>query len=582
MLQTISLWSLVQSSALLIILLQLRFNYLCLIGTRMSISKADPSFFITPLPTIRSPGASPSERGISILQAMNDDVRELNRLIDLYNRADDFITRINILKQLDQRQQYLDDAYPDDIIAMVPDYQLHMYTSLHQAICRQREQLHVDSNYQLLAIYEPDLGRELSNVIQGMSTADIAQLMQVLASGVRKNLRARLASIAPTNRAYQDFLIQHDIMFIGGGNSVNFAFVDRISQQRIILKLENRLNIPKRAERELRDAQQNSSSFLIREWSDRRAVFDDPKTNKKTVRRLIVVDYTQARILEDIPTQSDIIAQQMQAVDIALAQILLYKKMHNLGKTWTDGKGSNIFFHRDPRTVCMVAEVADCKAFYPCDPINRTAYFSGSPIVTVGVSAPELMCQTPGTVNIEQLTVYAIGKNLYESLLVFVPSAYQKYFAPDQNDKRLSDAVELTNNYFKHPIFAEPFQSLIQHMTCADPAARMSNDDLFTQLLDIKFAAHPQREQYQQICQKLKVISGFTLDDENQQKKNEFLLRCYEDILLPQADLLAIDQRLSRVIQKYATIAPSTIYKEALSAQRKDESHLDHTKGLGE
>lgn len=549
----------------------------------MSFSKSESSFFIPSLPLVRAPTSTLYARGIETLERMNNDMQRLNSLIDEYNHAQNRTDRIQKLKQLDALCQFIDDGYNDDEVAFFPDYQKIIYTALQEALIAQRAVLYLDSNYKSKAAFVSDSGRELSDVIDTMSTEDVAQIMQLLSTGKRRDLRKQLAQIAPGNSAYQIFLIQHDIEFIGGGNSRNFVFVNRASQQRILLKLENSLGNSKKPERELRAAMkdaENKSNFLVRQWSDRRAAFRDPETNAITIRRLTVMDYSIGTIVNDMPLETDLVAQQNLAVDMALAQIMIYKKMHLLNKTWTDGKTENILFHRDPQTQTMIGEIADCKAIYDCDPrtgkIINSRYASGTPFA----SAPEYTDNEAHTVDVDRACVYTIGKNLYESLLRFAPHAYKNYFKPNAKGRAPYEVNELSDKYFNHEIFAEPFKSLIQSMTRADPAARISDDKLFSQLLDIKFAQHPEHEQYQQACQKIEQILAFDLETEEQQQRREFVFKCYEILLNPQPDLGKLNRGLERVLQRYQARQPTTIYKEALDSQKKSGDQMNVTKGL--
>ncbi|MCX7090882.1 MAG: hypothetical protein NTU48_05475 [Legionellales bacterium] len=544
------------------------------------------SFFIEPLPLIHAAVKKLHARGAGLLSRINEDIHQLNDLINEYNQVSKHTDRIAKLKQLEATQQRLDDAYSDDQISFCstffsPDYQSFVYTALHQSLYQQRTRLRLGSDDQMSAILEPDSGQELSDVLDGMAMDEIVQIMQVLASRASNRIHPQLTKIAPLNVAYQNFLIQHDVECIGGVNSKNFVFTHRLRQQRIVLKLENRLNTPKKNERELRallSEKENEPSFLVPEWSDRRAVFIDPGTNQSMMRRLTVMDYNEGSTLHDLPVEADSVAQQNLAIDVALAQIMIYKKMHLLGRTWTDGKGDNLLLHRDPSTQCMVAEIADCKAMYTFNLETGTAEFEEAICRSIGRSAPELLAETPEIIDVDKAAVYTIGKNLFESLLCFVPMAYQEYVSPVKKEGVASyKNVELPNQFFNHPVFDGPFKALIQGATRADPTARISNDDLFLKLLDIKFAQHLEYAQYQQISQNLKRILGFDLSFEERQQRNEFVLKCYKAVLTPDQDLERLDQRLTRVIQKYEARPVSTIYKEALGSQKK--AGFDENKG---
>ncbi|NDH67930.1 MAG: hypothetical protein EBY22_08545 [Gammaproteobacteria bacterium] len=552
----------------------------------MSYSEDEQVFFIEPLQFIHPAVKKLHARGAGLLNSINEDIQQLNDLITEYNRANNLTDRIAKLKQLEATRQRLDDVYGDDQISFFsfyfsPDYQSSVYTALHQSLYQQRTRLRLESVGQMSTTLESDSGQELSDVLDEMSMDDIVQIMQILASGASNGIHQQLTKIAPQNLAYQNFLIQHDVECIGGGNSKNFAFTHRLRQQRTLLKLENRLNTPKKNEREFRalmSEKENEPSFLVREWSDRRAVFIDPRTNLSTIRRLTVMDYNEGSSLSDLPVEADIAAQQNLAIDVALAQIMIYKKMHLLGRTWTDGKGDNLLLHRDPITQCMVAEIADCKAIYTFNPETGTAEFEEPICRSIGRSAPELLVETPDIIDVDKAAVYTVGKNLFESLLCFVPEAYQKYVTP-VNKKGVAayQRVELLDQSFNHPIFDVPFKALIQDTTRAYPAARISNDELFLKLLDIKYTQHPESAQYQQIGQKLKQIIEFDLPSEEKQQRKEFVFKCYQFLLIPEQDLNKLDQRLNRVIQKYEERTASSIYKEALSSQKK--AGVDENKG---
>ena len=544
----------------------------------MSHNAKEAPFFIQPLHPIRPPGTRVSVRGAEILQRMNRDIQQLNQLITAYNRADNRKDRVGKLQLLDRERQRLDDEYGDIVVSAVPDYQTNVYVALQHAMYQQRRLLHVDSNYQMLAIFQADSGRELSDILDSMTTEEVTQIIQVLSTAKAKTIRKSLSAIAPLNHSYQALLIQHDIDFIGGANSKNFSFVNRQNAQRIIMKVENRLDTPKKEERELRTALSNEkdeTSFLVREWSDRRVVYEDPTSHKMQARRLIVMDCSQGRTLEDLPLEADIPAQQQLAVDIALAQIMVYKKMHLLGKTWTDGKGENIFFYRDPLTQHMRAEIADCKAIFSCDPRLGVMPPDDGYLHTPGSTAPELMTKQTNPINVDKAAAYTIGRNLYESLLKFVPKAYIKYFTPTASGQCPYEAIELDQNYFKHAIFAEPYQSLVQSLVNADPNARISLDELYLQLLEIKYAQHPNVVQYQHINQNIRQILAFDLDDTEKLLRSEFIYKCYQALLSSAVDLDKMNNRLERVLQRYSARPPTTIYKTALDTHKKGEKPKD-------
>ena len=547
----------------------------------MTHSGNERSFYIAPLPFVTSPRPDLSVRGEAFLARINKDIRQLNLLISEYNATSDRTEQIAKLKQLDISRQRLDDTYPDQELSHFPDYHTAIYTALQEALYQQRSLLHLGSNYQKIAIFEPDLGQELSDVLDGLSTEEVGQIMQVLAQGKgkAKSIHQKLTQIAPMNLAYQTFLIQNDVDFVKGGNSKNCAFVNRQHQTRILLKLENRLNSPKKEERELRNLlneQTPDDNFLVREWSDRRAAYTDPKTNKVIIRRLIVMDCSPGRTISDLPLETDVPAQQNLAIDTALAQIMIYKKMHLLGKTWTDGKGDNLLLHRDPQTQKMVAEIADCKAIYPCDAANGTADFQAPVVITPRWSAPELLAHKPGVIHTGKAAVYTIGRNLFESLLSFAPTAYQRYLTPRADGTCPCDVEEFPDQYFNHPVFDGPFKELIQSMVVSDAAARISDDELFLKLLDIKFAQHPQFAEYQHISQNLKRILEFDLPTEEKLQRNEYVYKCYQSLMVTQPDFTKLDQRLNRVVQRYEARSVTTIYKGALDSQKKaglDESN---------
>lgn len=192
------------------------------------------------------PGSSSSKFHASV----NKDILEINALIQEFNKVQDKLKQITILKDIYRYKQKMDNKYSDIDISASNEYQNAIQFQLFNQIKEQFKVCGIPSLCNLLNS-NPDVSEppnSLAEIIANMGPSKAKKLLEILSEGAAfdRNMLIQLyQSTDPEYHEYQDFLGNNAINFLGGGNSLNFMVTPTNGTPPYVLKIENRLGMPK-------------------------------------------------------------------------------------------------------------------------------------------------------------------------------------------------------------------------------------------------------------------------------------------------------------------------------------------------
>jgi serine/threonine protein kinase len=157
---------------------------------------------------------------------------------------------------------------------------------------------------------------------------------------------------------YRDFLTNHQITYLGGGNSQNFIVLNTTTQRRQVLKLEERLDAPKLPARE---AMSEMGHNFAHEHGERAVVVSNSLTGEgQTVRSLTVTDYYPKGSVMSYAHGIDNPKERFEASAAIMQQMAeVYMELEENNFMFTDGKGANWLIDEDG-----MVHLADTKAIY--------------------------------------------------------------------------------------------------------------------------------------------------------------------------------------------------------------------------
>ncbi len=388
--------------------------------------------------------------------------QNINLLISQYNITHDRSEKITILKKIQGDITQFDHQFRPSMIAASPGY-LAIHEELFKKIKTQFAILRKPSLHQ---IHE---GRSspLSELITTMSPKKANALLAILIEGNTPNLKKKLAILYKQNDAgdeanrFRDFLQNHEISYLGGGNSKNFKITNINDGNESVLKVDCRLDMPKNVETHLRKELDSHFSPIEAE----RMVVCQDKHGRSICRTLLVTNYCQGGSLIDervrLNKVSDVINRASDRFQ-QMAEIML--RIQEAGCIFPDSKTTNWLVDEHQKL-----NLADTKSFLFTDKDGnydnkdpRNKYAIGI-IQTYGFTPPELA--EPTGQNADHVHAFILGKNIYHYLTGNYPDA----------------TVNGNDLNFDHPEFnteiGKMLTILIKNLVLPDPNTRMSMKD---------------------------------------------------------------------------------------------------------
>jgi serine/threonine protein kinase len=334
-------------------------------------------------------------------EKMYRDLVQLKRIIRLYlatiELAPERANQLrNLLFAINTKLSYLEQVYPDDIIK------------------------------------KPVAPQSLPDVISGMSPTKATKLVLELSKGASFKPENLAKLYHPKDKGYAEFLLflgTHRIEFLGGNNSKNFKVIENTSGVEWVLKIENRLGVPREVETYLAD--NALSGTLTTTYVSRPTVItksykkinsktgDEVNTQKTETRGLVVTEFCRGGDLESHGKKiKDGKSRLSSAYDIYSQMGEIFEKVRLSGNAFPDPKNTNWLIDENG-----VLKIADGKSFLsaPGGVIdNQQRYYHL--IRTRYMKPPEMR---ENTINVDAMHAYMLGKNLYQ----YVSGCSDEYLA---------------------------------------------------------------------------------------------------------------------------------------------------------
>lgn len=410
------------------------------------------------------------------LAALNHSLDDINQDIQAYHAASNtsLEEKRARLSALEAKMQAIDDVQSDRYIVVCPEYFTQFHTKLFDAIQKEKQLLD-----------KPAQPSTLADLIATMPPEKINELSEILANVSEDSLQARIEALYQPGeagkQAFDEFLTNHRIRFLGGNNSKNFVVHHIQTREKQVLKIENRLGYPKQPERVLEQSNDATlSSALTTVYAERRTVYDDynPTVHQRVARTLLVTDYCAGTDLETYGfniRHPHIKLITAVSIHISMAEIL--ESIQANQRAFPDMKNTNWLI--DASNQVRLADRKSLVATNRAGEITAETRYLRSPYMI----APEMNKKPKISFSADKMHAYILSKNLYQYLTGCNIDAF--YTSPDCKTIKL-DASEFD---FSHPIFRTPkgvaLKQLLKRTLRENPDDRLSLSQVNAELKSI-------------------------------------------------------------------------------------------------
>ncbi len=458
----------------------------------------------------------------------NKEIDELNILIEAYHHQTDVEQQKQQLKSIKEKLQYIQDIVPADVISELPDFRDNLHDKLFSEIQNEEKRLNPPSAESSLN------APNFESLIEGMSYKALCQFTSLLS---KKDMVAIKQLYSPSDhseeaQAYRNFMGQHSIEFLGGGNSKNFRLTHINSQKQSVIKIESRLGNPKQTERELR---KNISlePNLPKSSNERQVCYKDASNE-------LVTGYifeTECQMGGDVESCAfDFVKKPIEkrlekTVDVFEQMDKIFTQMANSEIAFPDAKNSNWLINQDGTLI-----LADTKSYLPSK--NNTLTMDDiwqnegyDLITTTPMRTPE-MTTSSTPIDVSPMHAYLLGKNMYQ----FVTGC------------KLSSLQEPRYFKFNDPIFqtleGRILQTIIQGTTEPYPPHRIKLDMVMTMLKKTREIMNTRKLCHQKIEQ--------LIQEDAQNISTYQTLRNKMNDTLDIADFDAISQKIFETYERHS------------------------------
>lgn len=496
---------------------------------------------LMPLLDAIEPGNLPPE-------AINQFVTDVNQLIGDYNHHE----KESTLKQMQEKMRDIEHQYRPSDLAGSPGYQ-----AAQEKLFQDIKDQFVNLDAQSIQDKQQDPS-SLPEIVANMSPEKAKMLLRILRRKKGAPIGEKLTKLyseedSPEAKQFRAFLCDHSVSFLGGENSRNFKVEHLQTGKTSVLKVDNRLNMPRSIEVHLRNQKALKDKFIPNDAERQLTV--KLKSDKIISRTLLVTKYchggdvlSHGQKLENIEERLDkasIIFEQMANImlDIQDAQCV-----------FPDAKITNWLVDGN-ENVC----IADTKSFLltdktgqysPSIPISGNEYYRL--IHTRCYSPPEFSLGSIDSRCIEADSTHAfiLGKNLFQ---------YTAGKDGIGNDAEVFD--------FRGPLFATTkggkYKALINNLVKPNPGDRMALRDAKDELFMIN------NPEFSDVLKKLKLLKCAADDPhmnayirQKQQEVNHAKTDQDKDNILNEMETMAGDlkadkaaENLRQVVKHYRTNA---------------------------
>jgi serine/threonine protein kinase len=430
--------------------------------------------------------ATKPEKMADFIKQVNEDCIELNIIIRKYNLHCDnpqsTDTEIkNSLQSIYELRKLIEDKYPAAFYGDCLDYREQIQDRLLQQLRKGFESIGIQSMLEH-AIYgkEAFLSEHgnplLAELIAQMPASKIAAMIAMLSAAEPNKLITLYEANEEGYATFQFFLTTHSISFLGGAHSKNFKVIHLKTKETSVLKIEYRMDMPKKLEAKLRAGSLHDVFTPI--MVERQGTFINSE-KKPITRTLLVTSYcVGGDLLQHASKQLSDTEKIRSALTIytQMASVLIAMCEQNV--VHTDMKNSNWMIDNKG-----ALRISDTKGF---DPIQNGVYTRNNTenlwygayeglVHTQGYDAFEYNCQ--GTFPADTFHAYILGKNLYE-------------YITGCKIEQLPLSTTVSNDHFILPIFRTDIgallKQLIQQLTETEYTKRCSVASALTKLKSIQ------------------------------------------------------------------------------------------------
>lgn len=424
------------------------------------------------IPPINAPNKACDDQFKIFLRQVNRDILEINKLIRKYNGASDRIKQIKKLQTIYRFKQNVENTYSDQYISMCPDYVKIIHFHLFEDFQKQFASLGITSLYNVTKLnprsefFNKKPLATLEELLADMPPVKAITMCAILESGAGFN-KLNLINLF---QSYQNFFhpSNNDIQFLGGNNSKNFKIIPKNGAFPYVLKIENRLTIPRTAEVMLRE---NNLRHVLTPISVERQVTIGAGRNTVT-RTLLITQLCPGSISQDLEKHKSDHSRYVSALSIysQMSEILL--KILENGCVFTDLKNDNWLLDADGMLM-----LADTKTFMFTDSDGQVDLKKNMEqwydlCSTAYMNPPELDMDSSldlvSPFDADKAHAYMLGKNLYHYL-----TRCSWFELIDNHD---ADIYNFNYSIFKTH-YGNALQLLVKGLIKPNPALRMSTKD---------------------------------------------------------------------------------------------------------
>lgn len=419
------------------------------------------------------------------IKSVNGDIDELNRLIKVYNDTRDKEGKIRALQGVYHYAKIVDSKYQAAYMSFSAGYRETIHQTLYSNVKKEFAKLGILSLHKVLEInpasppITPVNKDSFAEILANMSPEKTSRLLTILAEGAKFDLTdfKRLYSSGEEGyEEFQSFLKKHSIQFLGGGNSKNFKITSLADGSEIVLKVDNRLNMPKKVEAHLRE--HSLKATLTPVAAERQATYVDASSSERWTRTLLLTEFCAGGDLESHSKQRPNNAARLQsALDIYSQMGTILNDISRDGCGFPDMKNTNWLLDRNGRV-----RLADTKSFAFTDAVGNIDYKSPanewcSLLSTGYMNPPEFKRWDRVPFSADKMHSFMLGKNLYQYL---TQCDFEYLYGKN-------DAAEFD---FSAPIFqsapGRQLKTLISAMIKVDPAQRIPVSEAVSELTRIQ------------------------------------------------------------------------------------------------
>lgn len=409
----------------------------------------------------------------SFLNAVNNDIAQLNQLIDAYNQSRGKTKQMELLQEIYKRRQAIEYKYNGHYVAACPSYHKEIQDKLYNELKQQFAAQGISSMRQVTSqgnhVSQNDSIASFSDILANMSPEKVSRLLEILLEGEhfnRSKLRSLYLENEPGGKEFKQFLTQNSISFLGGNNSKNFKITPNDDSSPYVLKVDNRLGMPKSAEMHLR-ANSLAKTFTALEVERQACV----KVNGIIeARSLLITELcNDGDIVADAMSNQSDFQRMISAVSIYTQMGQIIEGISKDGCAFPDMKNTNWLIDKN-----KVVRVADTKSFVFTDKDLIDAKKNserGYDLLSTSYMNPKEFSEE-SSFSADKMHSFMLGKNLYQYL-----SQCDNAYLRGKN----ADSLEFDLDIFQNEI-GQQFIPLIKNLVEDAPQNRLSVQDALQRL----------------------------------------------------------------------------------------------------